>query len=389
MSRTKTIIRKLPVMLLTSAISAALVSGCSSIGANTSMVISNDVRSEVAALRPANVSGEVLALEQAIPLTDLLTVQQDRVLFNGKDGLYATRLVQEQTNAAEDRAPQKLLDVQAMSVSTDGKRALYQNRNGIFVLDLDSGDSKQLLNKQHEIYKQLAQYNNEQEGEFVDATGSYAIFCGQVGTLYVMNSQSGEIITIQLADHFTMENSSYLNSFSIVNNELYLFIEGEHVPAGIYKIALDRQLPAEPAILMEKDNSSPWFQVMSNGNILYAGEQAKKTGVYMYESASGEVYPIIEKKYDELRRGYAFSLSPDETKLLIHDLESEEIIAGELSGHQWLNEKTVLQGYSLIAIIELLADWDVHDSGLVMVRLAYDDRVTSGDVVEKIALIRL
>lgn len=368
---------------------AIAMTGCSAAAADVSFVVSKDVRSEVAALEPSIADGETLSLKSPVAFRDFLAVRQGKAIYNDGESTYALELGQN----AEEASPTRLLDARTATVSPDGKLALYQDESGLKLLDLSNGEQRLLLDRDDKAYRSSNKYKGEAGGQFADAAGNYVILPGQVGTIYVIESAAGTVHTIQLDDYFEMVNSSYSGNFSVGGDSLYLFIGGESIPAGIYKIGFEQPGKAEPVMLMEEENKehSPRFQVMSNGAILYAGEYRQTTGVYVYDPHTGQHHVLQSRDIDfqdDWRRGYAFSLSPDETGLLIHDLEHERVIAGQLSGREWSNERVILEGYEMSAIIPLLTDWD-SEAETVYIRLAYDNGSSPGGEIEKILQVKL
>ncbi|MHA7965853.1 hypothetical protein ACX93W_17165 [Paenibacillus sp. CAU 1782] len=344
--------------------------------------LSSDVRSELTLMEEPEIFGKLLNVSQPVDYSDILFMTGGKVFFNWKDGFYQSSL----DGTIDQNEPLQLLDTTVLSVSENGKLALYERDSEVWLMDIASGESTLLLDKSDRYYQKRGFFDYTSEVQFGDPEGNYVIFQPQVGHVLIWDVTAEKWIEIDLEQRLKVESYGYSNDLSIVDHHVYIQVESSDIQSGTYKMNLNEPQSSElvkSALVQEEEHSSYWLKVLSNGDLLLAGESGDNTGVYLFDSATKETQTILEKQYEETRRGYAFSLSPDETKLLIHEMEPEQISLYQLNNGEVTAVAPVMKGQQLYSIVGLLVDWS-EDSENFYMKLAFDNGLGDGSVVEQI-----
>ncbi|RXZ82522.1 hypothetical protein EBB07_10675 [Paenibacillaceae bacterium] len=355
------------------AIAGLLLAGCSSLGSaaqqDRSFVLSSDVKSDIQAAELPMVEGEQTLLSEAIRFSNLLSVQGDgTLLFNRDHGLYRANM---ETLGKEEA--EQLLDIPVIEVSQNGKKALYEQGETSYMLDIATGKQTKLL-----------EYSGGMRG-IADTEGNYVSFQQAGAVLQLVNTDTGNVQTIPLEDHFTVSNFSN-GPAKYVDGYLYLDISGEDTPRGIYKIAADGQ-SAEPLLLLPnaKTDSLAQFDLLADGRLLFDGVYDKEPGIFVYSPVTKTVSLLVAGNGTgaETRTPF-YSLSPDQSKLLFHIYEqaggADHIFQAELKEDRIENSRPILRHPQLYAGIMLLTHWS-DDSASFYVKLTpWSEENQSGNV---------
>lgn len=357
-----------------------VIGGCSIAETGTprtaSYVLSEDVRAELGEMETPMLDGKLLTIDEVLSFEDIMSIQDGRMLYNGNDGFYSVGI-----EDAGDRKPVKLLEKPVTDVSLNGKKVLYDEGSSTYILDIATGESKEILDKSREPYKALMSKDQMMINRFADAEGRYAAFSTQVGVLYILDSVAGKVSTIRLEEVLDTKTYSYEHELQVADGALYMKMAiGDGAQSSLYKINLEH--PRLERIIAREEYSIGSFHTLANGSILFDGQYKDEDGIYIYDPATEKFTTVLSKRDADLGRyTYAFSLSPDEKRILIHDVvDKDEISSAELKGGQLLNKITVMKGYSLHALIWLLAYWNTNEASFY-VKLAYEGgEASSGKV---------
>lgn len=357
-----------------------VIGGCSiaETGAprTASYVLSEDVRAELGDMETPMLDGKLLTIDEMLNYEDIMSIQDGRMLYNGNEGFYSAGI-----EDAGDRKPVKLLEEPVTDVSLNGKKALYDEGSSTYILDISTGESKEILDKSREPYKALLSKDQMMINRFADAEGRYAAFSYQVGVLYIVDSVGGKVSMIRLEEVLDTKTYSYEHELQVADGALYMKMAiGDGAKSSLYKINLEH--PRLERIIVREEYSIGSFHTLANGSILFDGQYKHEDGIYIYDPATAKFTTVISKRDADLGRyTYAFSLSPDEKRILIHDVvDKDEISSAELKEGQLLNKITVMKGYSLHALIWLLAYWNTDEASFYM-KLAYEGgEASSGKV---------
>jgi hypothetical protein len=355
-----------------------VIGGCSIAEAGAprtaSYVLSEDVRAELGKMEAPLLDGKLLPLDEELSYEDILSIQDGRMLYNGNEGFYSAGLEDD-----EDRKPVKLLEEPVNDVALNGKKALYDSGSSAYILDIATGESKEILDKSREPYQALLS-KDQMINRFADAEGRYAAFSTEVGVLYLVDSVEANVYEVRLEEVLDAQSYSYEHELQVADGTLYMKIGvGSGAQSSLYKIDLE-SLRSEKIIVGEQ--YSIWsFHTLSNGSILFDGQYKDEDGIYIYDPATEKFTTVLSKPdADRGRYTYAFSLSPDENRILIHNVvDKDEISSAELKDGQLLNKITVMKGYPLPAVIWLLACWDPNESSFY-VKLAYEGEASPGKI---------
>lgn len=349
-----------------------VIGGCSQAQTGSplavSYVLSEDVRAELSEVETPMLEGKLLTIDEDLSFEDIMSIQDGRMLYNRNEGFYSAGI-----EDGEDRKPVKLLEEPVTDVSLNGKKALYDEGFSTYILDIGTGESKEILDKRREPYKALLSKDQMMINRFADAEGRYAVFSTQVGVLHIVDSVSGKMSTIRLEEVLDANTYSYEHELQVTDGALYMKMSiGEGAQSSLYKINLEQ--PQFERIIASEEYSIGSFHTLANGSIIFDGQYKNEDGIYIYDPATEKFTTVISKRDADLSRyTYAFSLSPDEKRILIHDLvDKDEISSAELKEGKLLNKITVMKGYSLHALIWLLAYWNPDDASFY-VKLAYED----------------
>ncbi|MBB6633216.1 hypothetical protein [Cohnella thailandensis] len=360
-----------------------VIGGCSIVEAGSpqtaSYVLSEDVRTELGKMEAPLLDGKLLPIDEELSYEDILSIQNGRMLYNGNEGFYSAGLEDD-----EDRKPVKLLEEPVNDVALNGKKALYDSGTSAYILNIATGDSTEILDKSREPYKTLLSKDQMMLNRFADAEGRYAAFSTEVGVLYIVDSVEANVYEIRLEEVLDAQSYSYEHELQVADGALYMKIGvGSGAQSSLYKIELE-SLRSEK-IIAEEEYSIWSFHTLSNGSVLFDGQHKNEDGVYIYDPATDKFTTLLSKPdADRGRYTYAFSLSPDENRILIHDVvDKDEISSAELKDGQLLNKITVMKGYPLPAVIWLLACWDPNESSFY-VKLAYEGEASGkiGSIVK-------
>lgn len=361
----------------------AVIGGCSLAEAgthqSTSYVLSEDVRAELSTMETPLLDGKLLPLDEELNYEDILSIQDGRMLYNGNDGFYSVAI-----EDTENRKPVRLLEEPVTEVSQNGKKALYDSGSSTYILDIATGESKEILDKSHGLYNALMDEDQLMLNRFADAEGRYAAFSTEVGVLYIVDSVEARVYEIRLGDVLDAQTYGYEHDLQVTDGTLYMKIGvGNGAQSSLYKINLER-LQLQRMVAGE-EYSIGGFHALSNGSILFDGQYKDEDGIYIYDPATEKFTTVISKPdADPGRYTYAFSISPDENRILIHDVvDEDEISSAEFKEGQLQNKRTVMKGYPLHALIWLLAHWTPDESSFY-VSLAYGGGDTSSGKVGSI-----
>jgi len=348
-----------------------VIGGCSQAQTGSSLavsyVLSEDVRTELSEVETPMLEGKLLTIDEELSYEDIMSIQDGRMFYNRNEGFYSAGI-----EDGEDRKPVKLLEEPVTDVSLNGKKALYDKGSSTYIMDIATGESKEILDKRREPYKALLSKDQMMINRFADAEGRYAVFSTQVGVLHIVDSVSGNMSTIRLEEVLDASTYSYEHELQVTDGALYMKMSiGEGAQSSLYKINLEQ--PQFERIIVSEEYSIGSFHTLANGSIIFDGQYKNEDGIYIYDPATEKFTTVISKQDADLGRyTYAFSLSPDEKRILIHDVvDKDEISSAELKEGQLLNKITVMKGYSLHALIWLLAYWNPDDASFY-VKLAYE-----------------
>ncbi|MWC30949.1 hypothetical protein [Paenibacillus sp. MMS18-CY102] len=374
-------LQALALMLLATGL--VVTGGCGNpVAQADTMVLSSDVRADIHSMEQPVMTGAKLPLPEGLVYGDILWIQNDTMLFNRKDGLYTASL-------QEEGRMRRLLDTPAVDVSANGKLALYNRGKVTYLYDTETGKSQAVLDKGQKAYKKLLWDGNKEL--FADSEGQYVVFTGEIGVLYVADTASGELLTVKLHDYFELDQTSYSydEEIQIHDDGLYIRIGGTKVKTGLYKITIQDKLPK--AKLLIDSEGIGLYHPLPNGRLIFDGEYDHKSGIFIYNEATAQFTTLISKPVDEqnpVRVGYSYSLSPDEQQLLVHDVEHETISHWELESTQLANQKIILQGYPLYAIIPQLTFWN-NDSKIFYIQLIYNNGTDTTNAVRGLSKYQL
>ena len=360
---------------------AVALSGCASAGAGApqaaSFVLSEDVKAEIRSMESPLLDGQLLPLDEELPYSDILSIKNGTMLFNKKKGFYAVNIEE-----GGNDSPKQLLDVPAIAVSENGKKVLHGFGISPYILDLDTGESKAVQLKSSEPYEGKSSPTAYTDIQFADAEGRYIVIQRDIGVIAIADTATDEVHTIML-EKYLGKSYGYRHDFKVFQNELYMPLsmgQGQH--DDLYKINLD-SYKFEP-VLVSDQLYVGGYQPLADGTLLFSGQFQGEDGIFIYDPATGKSTTLIgEPDTDEGRLTYAFSLSPDESRILIHDVVIEDVAVAELKNGKLLNKRVVLKGYSLYALIWLMSSWN-EDGNDFYIKLGYDEGGSSTDAVNNI-----
>lgn len=370
--------RRLGIVLLAAAI---IMGECASVAAEapktSSFVLSEDVRQELNRMETPMFEGQLLQLSEELKFDEILTIKSGEMLFNKQQGFYAAHI-----KDGGNRQPIQLLDKPAIAVSENGRKALYGTATEAYILDIDSGKSKKVQTKS-DSYKGQESIDGYTSMYFADKEGRYVVILREVGVLAVADTATDAVYTIMLKDYLQSESYGYRHDFKVYQNELYMFAS---VPDRDYdnliKINLE-QLRFE-TVLSGDDLFIGKYELLSDGKLLFDGQFREEDGIFLYDPVSETFRSVLsEPDVDPGRFTYAFSLSPDEGHILIHNVVNENVELAEFKEGKLLNKRFVMKGYSLHALIWLLTSWN-EDGNDLYIKLAYEDGGTSSGIVSNI-----
>jgi len=358
---------------------AIIMSGCASAAAEapktSSFVLSEDVRQELNSMESPLFEGQLLQLSEELNYDDILTIKNGKMLFNKKQRFYAAHIEE-----GSNQQPIELIDKPAIAVSENGKKALYGTMTEAYILDIDSGESKKVQTKS-DSYKGQESTKGYSTMHFADEEGRYVVILKEIGILAVADTATDAVYTIMLKDYLKTESYGYREDYKVYQNELYMFAGSEH--HDLIKINLEQ--PRFEKVLKGDELSIGNYQLLSDGKLLFDGQYRNEDGIFLYDPASKTFTSVLsEPDVDTGRLTYAFSLSPDERHILIHNVVNENVEIAELKEGKLTNKRFVMKGYSLHALIWLLASWN-EDGNDLYIKLAYEDGGTSSGIVSNIA----
>ncbi|GGG64529.1 hypothetical protein [Paenibacillus radicis (ex Gao et al. 2016)] len=358
------------------------LSGCSSAGAakqqSTSFLLSEDVKADIRNMKSPLLTGDLLTLSEKLHSDDILSIQNGIMLFNNKQGLYAVNIEE-----SGKRTPVRLLDKPAIEVSQDGKKALYGVGVTPYLLDLESGKSKEVLYK-----KRGAPASNSmgyRNMKFADTEGRYVLFekadTINEGEISITDTLTDEIYQIRLQDF--LQTFGYTNDFKVYQNELYMpIVVKTGKLANLYKLDL-KSWKLAPVIEVD-DLYMAGYQPLSDGKLLFNGQFQNKEGIFLYDPASDNCVTLLSGgDYETGKISYAFSLSPDESRILIHDVLNEDVSVAELKEGQLINKRFVMRGYSMYSHVWDVTNWSPDGKSYYM-KLAYDEGSSAAITVKNI-----
>lgn len=363
---------------------AVALSGCGAVGAgapkSSSFVLSEDVQADIRSMESTLLDGQLLSLEEELPHSDILSIKNGVMLFNKKQGFYTVNI-----EGDSNESPQQLLDVPAIVVSEDGGKALYEQESSLYVLDILSGESKEVQLQSSEPYEEEKDSPFDHSNlHFGDREGRYVIIPRKPGVITIADTATDKAKTLMLEKYIQSHSYGYVNDFKVFQNEFYISLNiGGSMQKNLYKINLDND-QFEPVLV--SDNMHMWgYQVLSDGTLLFNGQYQDEDGIFMYDPVTGTSTTLIgEKDTDEGRLNYAFSLSPDESRIIIDDVVDNNVAIADLKDGKLSNKRFIMKGYYLSAVIWLLDSWD-EDGNDVYIKLSYGEGGTFPGAVSSIA----
>ncbi|MFF2093142.1 hypothetical protein [Paenibacillus sp. NPDC058174] len=358
------------------------LSGCSSVGGekqqSSSFLLSEDVKADIRSMKSPLLAGDLLTLSEGLNADDILSVQNGIMLYNNKQGLYAVNI---EDNGK--RTPVRLLDKPAIEVSQDGKKVLYGVGTAPYLLDLESGKSKEVLYKKRGT--PASNSMGYRDMKFADAEGRYVLFeiadTIHEGEISITDTLTDEVYPIRLNDF--IQTFGYTSDFKVYQNELYLpIVVKTGKLSNLYK--LDLQSWKFTPVIEGDDLYMAGYQPLSDGKLLFNGQFKNKEGLFLYDPATGNCVTLLSEGEFEIGKiSYAISLSPDESRILIQDRVNEDVSIAELKEGQLVHKRFVMRGYSMYAHIWDVTNWS-PDGKSYYINLAYDEGSTAAITVKNI-----
>ena len=310
---------------------------------------------------------EDFVIDQTISYRDVMGIYQNKLHYEEDSSFYALDLRTKETKKLAEKEKINLeehLPAKKMfTFSPDGIKILSQEDGNVYVQNITNEEKK------------LVAKGTAKDFFFLDHQGN------DVGT---MDSDTN----LRVIDTAANDTSSYdlrhleITSISDVKkseNNVYLHVHTQKDGVMIYKIPSKGKPEVLLAFSGEKDTLAE-FDVLQNGDIIFAGSYDGKGGIYYFDANKNEVKQLISGGTDSEGDWIPFyQLSPDEQKILfdmpVHVQEEykSNVYMAELKDKQLTNSTIIMEKADLPAVISLTGFWS-SDSHIAYVMTDNDSK---------------
>lgn len=353
-------------------LTGVLLAGCGTSTESESIkVLSKDVRADTVVQE----SELKVMKSESLPISKAATYSglAYEALYLNEDG--ATYRFDPMTKEKE-----KVADMEFYTISESGNKALANVKNKFFVLDLTTGQSKE-----------IGQSGEQYEYYFADVAGEEVIHVKaekQGYSVHLIDAETAKRTTWTLDDTFDF------NGFTITGvrkgkESLYTALKNKDGEEGLYELRLDGEIQLITAL---KDiESLSTFDFLTDEKIIFNDLYKGKSGIYTFDLNTQEVVQLVAGGEDKEGIWVPFYLlSPDQTKMLfdvpvqVGDEYKTNVYVGELVGDQLTNITTVMTAADLYGVIPISARWS-EDSQQVYI--ATNER--PNDTIETIEVFQI
>lgn len=353
-------------------LASGLTTGCSLNGeaqAQQTTVMNDDVQldSLLADSTLQLTRKEDFVIDQAISYRHVMGIYQNKLYYDEDSTIHTldlqtkeiTKLAEKEKIDLEEHLPAK----EMFTFSADGIKILLQEDDNVYV--------QNIINEE----KKLVAKGAAKDFFFLDHHGN------DVGT---MDSDTNLRVIDTAANDTSSYDLSHLEITSIsvvkkVGNNVYLHVHTQKDGVMIYKIPSKGKPEVLLAFSGEKDTLAT-FDVLQNGDIIFAGSYDGKGGIYYFDSNKNEVKQLISGGTDSEGDWIPFyQLSPDEQKIMfdmpVHVQEEykSNVYMAELKDKQLTNSTIIMEKADLPAVISLTGFWS-SDSNIAYVITNNDEK---------------
>ncbi|MDQ0176677.1 TolB-like translocation protein [Bacillus chungangensis] len=294
---------------------------------------------------------EDFVIDDAISYRDVMGIYQNQLYYNEDSTIYTLDLQTKETTKLADKEKidleEHLPAKKMFTFSSDGIKILLQEDGNVYVQNIINGEKK------------LVDKGVVKDFFFLDNQGYDVGIMDSDANLRVIDTAANDTSSYDLS-HLEITSISNVKK---VGNNVYLHVQTQKDGMMIYKIPSKGKPEALLAFSGEKDTLAT-FDVLRNGDIIFAGSYDGKGAIYYFDVNKNEVKQLISGGTDSEGDWIPFyQLSPDEQKILfdmpVHVQEEykSNVYMAELKDKQLTNSTIIMEKADLPAVISFTGFW--------------------------------